>query len=421
MHGENPGTFWRVRYTVLTLLIFGWLFSFLDRMVMSMALPFIGKDFALDSTLQGAVLSAFFAGYALFHIPGGLLADKFGSRKTMTLGIAWWSIFTSVTGLVATLPQMIVTRFVFGLGEACYPGASFKALATYFPARQKGRAVAVMSVINTLGPALASLVGAGIIAYYGWRSVFVILGLPGLFVALAIWRYYHDNPAAHRSMTRTELDELNPAGRAAAGPGTPVDEKKVSYLELLKEPALWRMLLMMFLFGVTFWGFISWLPSYLMKVRGFSLIKTGTAGSLPFFVGTFGSLLGGYLFDRVKFGRRWLYAASALLSGCFLYLTYTVTSADMAVFYQCIAAFFLLFALATISSMIVKFFPPRIMGSATGTINIGSQLAGFVSPLVMGYLIDVGKGSFENAFVFIILTIVGSALVAVTLREQPEA
>lgn len=415
---DNTGShgFWRLRYTILVLIIFGWIFSFLDRMVMSLALPFVGKEFSLDATGQGAILSAFFAGYALFQIPGGYLADRYGSRMTMAAGISWWSAFTALTGTIVSYPLMLACRFVFGIGEGCFPGASFKAVATYFPSAQKGTAIAVMGTINTLGPAIATLIGAGIIAAYGWRAVFIAMGLPGFIVALLIWWYYKDNPAEHPHMSKHELAELDqPGDRPAAGRG-------VTYLEVLKSPVLWQMLIIWFLFAITFWGFISWLPSYLMKARGFSLIKTGITGSLPFFVGTFGSLLGGWLSDYLKRGRKWLFVVSSALTACFLYLTFTVPSADLAVLYQCIGAFFLLFALSSLWGIIIKQFPANIMGSASGTINVGSQVAGFISPLVMGYLIDLYKGSFDAAFIFLILAVSASALLAITIREgQPPA
>ncbi len=415
MDNGRPLGFWRLRYTILAIVILGWIFSFLDRMVMSMALPFVGKEFALDATGQGAVLSAFFAGYALFQIPGGYLADRFGSRRTMSAGIAWWSAFTALTGTIVSFPLMLACRFVFGIGEGCFPGASFKAVATYFPSAQKGTAIAVMGTINTLGPALATLLGAGIIAAFGWRAVFIALGLPGFLVALLIWRYYKDNPADHPHMSKQELAELDkPAGQAAAA-------DRVSYLEVLKNPVLWQMLIIWFLFAITFWGFISWLPSYLMKARGFSLIKTGIYGSLPFFVGTFGSLLGGYLSDKIKRGRKWLFIVSSALTALFLYLTFTVPSADLAVLYQCVGAFFLLFALSSLWGIIIKQFPAHIMGSASGTINVGSQVAGFISPLVMGYLIDLGRGSFDGAFIFLILAVSASALLALTIRDSQPA
>lgn len=218
---KQGGFRWKVRHSILSIIWAGWLFSFLDRMVISVSLPFIGQELNLDATMQGAILSAFFAGYALFQIPGGLLADKFGSRKVMAAAIAWWSVFTSLTGFVVSYPLMLFCRFVFGIGEGCFPGASWKTIATYFPPRERATATAIQSSVNTLGPAVATLVAAGIIATYGWRTVFITLGIPGLFIAAAIWFYFRDNPADHPKMTKEELAELEvqPDGTGAVSSG----------------------------------------------------------------------------------------------------------------------------------------------------------------------------------------------------------
>lgn len=177
------------------------------------------------------------------------------------------------------------------------------------------------------------------------------------------------------------------------------------------------MVLIWFLFDITFWGFVSWLPSYLMKVRGFSLLKTGITGSIPFFVGTIGTLLGGYLSDRIKGQRKWMFVPNALIAGFFLYLTYTVPSADMAIVYQSISAFFMFMAMAAFWGLVMDSIPPNIMGAASGTVNFGGQAAGFVSPFVMGYLIDINKGSFDTAFVFLIAAVIASAVVTLTVNK----
>jgi len=413
---NKQGFRWKLRYTILAIIWSGWLFSFLDRMVISISLPFIGQDFNLDATTQGAILSAFFAGYALFQIPGGMLADKFGFRKVMALAIAWWSVFTSLTGFVASYPLMLFCRFVFGVGEGCFPAASWKAIATYFPRSERGRATSIQSSVNTLGPAVASLVAAGIIALYGWRTVFIVLGIPGLLIAIAIWIYFRDNPAEHPSMTKEELAEL-----AEDTVDVKANEKPntgMSFKEFMKKPILWQMVLIWFLFDITFWGYVSWLPSYLMKVRGFSLIKTGITGSIPFFVGTVGTLVGGYLSDRTKGQRKWIYIPNALIASFFLYMTYTVPSANMAVVYQSVSAFFMFLAMAAFWGLVMDTIPPNIMGSSSGTVNFGGQVAGFISPFVMGYLIDKSGGSFDTAFIFLIIAMVASIFVALTVRKQ---
>ena len=413
----KQGFRWKVRYSVLSILWMGWLFSFLDRMVIGIALPFIGAEFQIDAATQGLILSTFFAGYALFQIPGGMLADKFGPRRVMAIAIAWWSIFTSITGLVATFPILLFCRFVFGVGEGSFPGASWKTISLYFPPSERATATAIQSSVNTLGPAIASLVAAGIIAAYGWRTVFISLGIPGLFIALAIYFYIKDNPAKHPHMTAEELKELNVASVVKVG-DTKLAGKSISFKDFLKTPILWQMLFIWFLFDITFWGFVSWLPSYLMKVRGFSLLKTGIYGSLPFFVGTVGMLIGGFLSDRFKGKRKWLFIPNTLIASFFLYMTYSVAWPDMAVVYQCVAAFFMFIAFAAFWGLVVDSIPPAIMGSSSGTVNFGGQVAGFISPFVMGYLIDLNGGSFDMAFIFLIIAAIASTLVALTVKNS---
>jgi len=181
---------------------------------------------------------------------------------------------------------------------------------------------------------------------------------------------------------------------------------------------LWQMVIIWFLFDITFWGFVSWLPSYLMKIRGFSVIKTGMLGSLPFFVGTIGMLIGGYLSDRFKGYRKWLFIPNTLIAAGFLYLTYSVTSAEWAVAFQCVSSLFMFLAFAAFWGLVIDAIPPEIMGASSGTVNFGGQLAGFVSPVLMGHLIDVNQGSFDMAFMLLIVAAVGASLVALTVNNK---
>ncbi|GAA1379037.1 hypothetical protein GCM10009597_30220 [Peribacillus frigoritolerans] len=246
---------WKVRYTVLFVLWLCWLFSFLDRMVITIALPYIGEDLNLTATAQGLLLSIFFAGYALFQIPGGMLSDKFGFRRVMSIAIVWWSIFTSLTGFIFSYPLMLLIRFVFGLGEACLPGAAYKGIANYFPSKQRGTATGIQSTVNTLGPAIAAIAAAAIIGAFGWRTVFIVMGIPGIILGLYIWFKFKDNPKDHPKMTKEELAELeedieNEKSNEEKNSG-------VSFKELFKKPILWQMAFIWFFFDITFWGFTS--------------------------------------------------------------------------------------------------------------------------------------------------------------------
>ena len=407
---------WKTRYTVLLFIWLGWMFSFLDRMIMSVSLPFIGKDLGIDTTEQGLIISAFFLAYAGFQIPGGWLGDKFGPRKVMAFAITWWSIFTTLTGFVFTLPMMLAVRFLFGLGEGAFPGSSWKTIATYFPSKERGRATAIQSSVNTLGPALAAVVAAAIIGTLGWQMVFIIMGIPGVLIALGMYLWIRNDPKDHPHMTAAELAELE-ASKEAENGGKGAVEVPIPFAKVLKSPILWQMALIWFLFDITFWGFSSWLPSYLMKVRGFSLAKTGIMAAIPFLCGTVGTLLGGYLSDKGKDARKWIYVVASVISAGFLYLVFSVESADMAVVYQCISSFFMFLARALFWGILMDQIPTKIMGRASGIVNFGGQMAGVVSAPVMGYLIQSSGGRYDSAFWFMIIALAASAVVTAMLKN----
>lgn len=406
---------WKARNTVLLFIWLGWMFSFLDRMVMTVSLPFIGADFGIGKTQQGLIISAFFIAYAGFQIPGGYLADKFGPRKVMAIAIVWWSVFTSLTGVATSLVVLLTIRFLFGIGEGCFPASSWKAISAYFPTKIRGRATAIQSSVNTLGPALAAIVAAGIIKEFGWHNVFIFLGFPGLLVGLGIWWYIRDNPKEHPAITAEELKELE---EEAQQDNTSVSTEKVPFSTVIKTGALWQMAAIWFLFDITFWGFNSWLPSYLMEARGLSLTKTGFLAAIPFLFGTVGTLAGGWASDKFKNGRTILYAIGSVIAAVFLYLTFSVQDLTQAMIYQCLSALFMFFAMGIFWGILMDAISKNIMGTASGVVNFGGQMAGVVSPPIMGYLIQASGGSYNNAFWFMIAALVASAAVTLTVKTK---
>lgn len=415
---------WKARYTVLTFIWLAWLMSFLDRMVMSVSLPYIGLEFGLDKATQGWIISAFFISYAGFQIPGGYLADKFGPRKVMFIAILWWSVFTSLTGMVFDLgiipafALMLFVRFLFGIGEGSFPASSWKCISTYFPVRERGRATAIQSSVNTLGPAVATLVAAAIISVLGWRWVFVLMGIPGIAVALCIRHYCRDNVKDNPQITPEEIKELEDDAEEQAKLSKGKSKEKVPFSSVLKRPELWQLALIWFLFDITFWGFTTWLPSYLKDARGLTLGQIGVWGSVPYLFGAAGTLLGGYVSDKFTNGRNWIYAGATVVAAFFLYSMFTVDTLTMTVIYQCLASLFMFFAMGIFWGLLMHTISSNIMGTASGIVNFGGQLAGVVAAPVMGYLVDRSAGNYDNAFWFIIITLVASSFVIMTVRTK---
>jgi len=170
------------------------------------------------------------------------------------------------------------------------------------------------------------------------------------------------------------------------------------------------------------WGFMSWLPTYLVKERGFAMVKMGLATSVPFFAGFLGSIVGGWMSDKFfsKMSlRRIPFVVSLLIGAFFLYLSYTVTSANMAIVYLGCTGFFIYIGFGAFWAIPLTYLPKEVMGSSSGMINFGSQIGGFLAPMIMGWLIQTSGGKFEAAFMFMICAAIVSALLTATVKTAP--
>jgi sugar phosphate permease len=402
------------RNIILILLFATWTLSYMDRMVMTVAMPYIAKDFDLTPVTMGYVMSAFFAGYALFQIPGGMIADKFGPRRTMATAVTWWSLFTAATAMAQSYVSLLVIRVLFGLGEASFPGASWKTLSTWFPKKERATANGFMMSSNALGPAIAPLFVVAVMATFGWRSVFSFLFIPGIIMAILLWIFVKDHPSQSKKISKEELKEIEVISGEKDN-----NTKKMSFKDVIKLPLVWQLLLIWFTFDITFWGFSSWVPTYLVQGRGFDMVKMGINSSIPFFAGTIGLIAGGYISDKFFVGRRkHLIIGSNIISAIFLYMTLTTSAATLAMVMLSFSGFFICMSFGAIWALPMNVLKPEVMGSSSAFINFGGQVAGFISPIVIGYLIEASGGNFNTAFYFLIFGVLASAVLALTVREH---
>jgi sugar phosphate permease len=354
---------------------------------------------------MGAVLSAFFVGYASMQIPGGILADKFGARKMMTTGVVLWSIFSVLTGAAASLANLIWVRIFFGLGEGLHPPAAFKALSSWFNSAERARANGLVMSSNTIGPMITPIIFAALMGAFGWRHAFYLVSIPGFLLAFVVYWYLRDEPAQHPQMTSRELIEI----------GESSGEDKISIGELMRHRALWQLFFIYLTWDVTWWGFQAWLPSYLLKERGFTLLATGAVAALPFAAGFIGILFSAYLTDKTRKPRMVL-VTILLGNALFMLLTATATNATLAVVFLTATGFFLPAIHGPFWSLPMDLLPSRVIGYAAGFLNTGGQIAGIASPIVIGALIS-WTGHYEAGFTFMAISAAVSALLVVTLRE----
>jgi MFS family permease len=388
------------------LLYVAFLISYVDRTAISLALGQIGKDFNLEASDLGIVISAFFLGYAAMQVPGGWLADRFGSKYVIVVAIAMWSVFTVMTSFAWSLLSLIVIRLVFGLTEGAFPSASFKGVAELFDKPDRPKLVPLLTSSNYAGSMLAPLIMAPLIIALGWRSAFEVIGFAGVAFALVYFFLVpHVRPAAG--------SDIQPA---STGPRARTE--KAGTRELLKDPFLWQLLTVWFGLSCVNKGLDSWMPIYLLQQRGLDLKAVGILTPIPFLLATIATAIGGWVMTTFFPEReKYLLIGSATLTGIFLFAMYKSQTIMALIFFQSLVYFFKSFVLATVLALPTKVLPVERIGTGLGMVNFGGQCAGFVAPLVMGFLVT-GTGSFDAAFDFLLAMTILAAVVATTIKTR---
>jgi ACS family glucarate transporter-like MFS transporter len=252
--------------------------TYVDRVAMSQAAPFVAQEFGLSRIEVGWIFSAFSLAYALFEIPGGWMGDRFGARPVLIRIVLWWSFFTAATGWAWNYMSILVCRFLFGAGEAgCYPTIA-KLFQTWLPPDQRARAQGYMWLSSRWAGAFTPLLALWLINLVSWRFAFTVFGILGLIWALSFfWGYRLEKHA-----------DTEPLEQSA-------QSHSIEWKRVFRSPT--ALLLFAQYFAVS-WGwsfYITWLPTYVLEGRGTSEWQSGMLATLPLFFGGFGCLAGGLL------------------------------------------------------------------------------------------------------------------------------
>ncbi|MFE3519161.1 MFS transporter [Streptomyces sp. NPDC059166] len=383
----------RAAKTTVGLLFLAWIVDYIDRLVINLALPHIGTEFGVDRTQQGMILSAFFLAYAACQIPGGLLADRFGSKRILLWAMLVWSVFTALTGTAWSFAALVVIRVLFGAGQGIFPAAAMKAVAERTGPAERMTASGWISSSNAFGAVVAPLIAGPVIALWGWRMSF--FAVAGLGVA-----------------TFVLVQLLLPPARPAA---VPENTGGGGTRALLATPPMWLYVGMLFGYGMLAWGLNSWIPSYLQTERGLSLESSGLLSALPALFGGIAMILSGRCADRLKGRPALLVAPSMAVAGA---AVLAMTQARNLVAFEallCLAYAACTFCFTPIFAVPLRTLSTRLSGAASGMINFGGQSAGILVPILMGYLADTY--SFTVAFAVLGL---GAALTAVLALIAPQ-
>ncbi|ALC89028.1 MFS transporter [Bacillus sp. FJAT-18017] len=392
----------RKRNWILALLFLGWALGNLDRYIMNYAVLSITEDLNLSASSTGLLLSSFFAGYAIMQLPGGWLADRFGARKVLIASVIVWSIFTGLTGAAWSLASMVIIRFLFGIGEGGFQPSSSKIISQVFPEEMRARAMSIMLSSAGIIALIIPILSVGLLTTIGWRTTFVIMGAIGVIIAALYW-YFIKIPNSDEALNTQNSMRV----------------QQGSFKLLFKTPLMLNLFIAYFSLYAVNWGLATWIPTYLVNVRGLNLVSLGWLQTIPGVAQLLGIYLSGYVIDKLAKGREKVAGAvTCICISILLYLMFTASSVTSFIIYQTIIMLIISFVVILLPAIVLKNFPSSLAGSSMGLVNTGGQLAGFITPLAIGFIVDAFNGSFNAAFWMLIAFAFICAVALVTMNYE---
>jgi sugar phosphate permease len=399
----------RARHVVLWLTVLAYLITYMDRVVIATAAPSIQREFGFSDETLGWVFASFSIAYALFQIPGGWLGDRFGPRRALTGVVVWWSTFTALTATTFSAGSMMVTRFLFGMGEAgAFPIAT-RSLSRWMLPAERGWAQGVTHAGARLGGAVTPALVAALILAFGWRMPFFLFALVGLgWAALWFW-YYRDTPREHRSVNAGELALIEDAlGKGKARVSVP-------WKKLLSRPQLWTLSAMYFCYAYCINIFLTWFPKYLADARGFELVAMGLWASAPLAAGVVGDMAGGWFSDRMvkrgaglKMGRRVVALAGFTIAAVMIPLAAASEAHGLSILFFCVALFGLELTVG-VSWAVTLDIGGEYAGSVSAVMNTLGNIGAAIAAAVTGYIV-AASGWFTAFAVLAVLCVVAALL-----------
>ena len=380
--------------------------TYLDRICISAAAPFIMRDLSLTALEMSVVFSAFTLAYSLFEVPSGWLGDVRGPRRILTRIVVWWSAFTMLTAAAQGFRSLVVIRFLFGAGEAgAFPNVA-RSLSRWFPVRERGRAQGIALLGSRVGGMLSVPLALLVIEAWGWRASFVIFGAVGLIWAAAWQAWYRDRPEDHPRMTAPELAWIQQDG-------PPPEASPVPWRVLFTTRNLYALAVMYFAFGYGLYFYFTWLPTYLIQELGFSTMAGGAFAALPFVLAGAADVGGGWLTDRLsqrfglRVGRSYLGFAAFFTCGILLFVSTLVGGAVSKAMLLALALASADFGLSAAWAVCTDI-APNHAGVVTGWMNTFGNLGGFVGPLVVGYAIARWQSWTISFYIAAVIYVVGA-------------
>jgi MFS family permease len=357
---------------------------------------------------MGVLLSSFFWTYSLFMIPAGLLVDRYGIRYTYLAGLALWSIASALIGVAQEFWQLVALRALLGLGETVAPVASIAYIKRNFAEEEQGLPTAIYIGGALVGPAVGTFVGAFLLNPLGWRMLFIVTGAAGA-MWLIPWFFVAPRGMANRPVTPSlqPLPSRLPLGA------------------IVRSPLFWGVTFGAFFYSYYWYFILTWVPSYLLRVHGYSNEKMGTTLSIPLALTAVTSLAAGVIADRVikRTGLAPLVVRKAFVTLGFVLACSIVLLATLPAGAPLLPLFILSmggmgFGVSNYWALTHLIAPENLIGRAMGYQNSIAQLAGVAAPVVTGLLVGAEQRFSTAIWIAGLSPLVGATVLLLWLRQR---
>lgn len=360
--------------------------SYMDRVNLSVATPAIMQEFDFTKLQMGALQTAFFVGYAIMQIPGGIMAETFGSRRVVTVAVGLWSIFTSLTAACSNFTMFAAVRALFGVGEGPIAPSFGRFISRWFTTNEKARGSACFLGGMFIGPVIGPAVTIALMLTFGWRSVFILFGIIGLGLSFVWYRFVTDSPRENAFIQADEVRYIE------ANLPTPSHKGMAPWRNFMASSQFWAIGIQFFVTDYIMYVFLAWLPLYLMEAQHFSLTSMGFAASLPWIALSLVTFSTGYISDKLvssgvsKTKSRTLFGTCGLALCCIsLYLGAVAQNVWWNMFWLTISLGTLGFTLNASWAACIDI-GGEFSGSVSGWMNFWGNLGGAVAPILTAWI-----------------------------------
>lgn len=379
----------RIQTISLILLVTAGVVNYIDRATLAVANPLIKTELGLDFSEMGVLLSAFLWAYAFAQLPAGALVDRIGARLALALGLSVWSLGQMLGGVVANFWQFCAARVVLGIGEAPQFPSCARITRDWFNIRQRGTATGIWNCASSLGNFIAIPLLTFLMLQFGWRMMFVLMGVAGLALAITFFAVFR-NPR-QVALTDEERAYLTEGDVTAA----PTRVTWREWRRLFAFRTTWGMIVGYFGCIYVTWLYTAWLPSYLQVERHFTLEKTGIVGAIPFAFGVAGGLLGGRIVDVLArrgveplASRKIPMAVSLVLTAVFTTIAAETANDTLAIACISISLFLVYVCSSSAWAMASVAAPANCTASIGAMQNCGGYIGGPLAPTVTGFIVQ---------------------------------